>query len=255
MVIGLETFKTFFKGFEENYMVIGGTACDTILEEAALTPRATEDIDLILIVEALSKEFVIRFWEFIQAGEYADKQIEQEQRRCYRFVKPNKENFPLQIELFSRQPDGITLPEKAHLTPIPVEEGLSYLSAILLDEEYYNYTKQNSEVQNGLHRAMPHTLICLKAFAFLNNLERKASGQEVKTKDIDKHKYDVFRLTLLLPPESIYETPEPIKGHLKQFAVAIENNLPDPAAFKGNGFGNVDPKQVLDQYLVSFNLK
>lgn len=28
MVRGLDTFKEFFKGFEDNYIIIGGTACE-----------------------------------------------------------------------------------------------------------------------------------------------------------------------------------------------------------------------------------
>ena len=28
MVRGIDTFKEFFKGFEDNYVIIGGTACE-----------------------------------------------------------------------------------------------------------------------------------------------------------------------------------------------------------------------------------
>ena len=58
MVRGLEQFKAFFSEFEDNYVIIGGTACEIHEEIYAQTPRATKDIDVILIVEALSKEFV-----------------------------------------------------------------------------------------------------------------------------------------------------------------------------------------------------
>ncbi len=61
MVRGIDTFKEFFKGFEDNYVIIGGTACEIHEELYAQTPRATKDIDIILIVEALSHEFVARF--------------------------------------------------------------------------------------------------------------------------------------------------------------------------------------------------
>lgn len=30
MVRGIDTFKEFFKGFEDNYVIIGGTACESM---------------------------------------------------------------------------------------------------------------------------------------------------------------------------------------------------------------------------------
>ena len=31
MVRGIDTFKEFFKGFEDNYVIIGGTACEILI--------------------------------------------------------------------------------------------------------------------------------------------------------------------------------------------------------------------------------
>lgn len=56
MVRGIDTFKEFFKGFEDNYVIIGGTACEIHEDLYAQVPRATKDIDIILVVEALSAE-------------------------------------------------------------------------------------------------------------------------------------------------------------------------------------------------------
>ena len=70
MVIGIDKFREYFKDFTGNYIIIGGTACDIILDDAGFTPRATKDIDIILIVEALKPEFVEQFWSFIKEGNY-----------------------------------------------------------------------------------------------------------------------------------------------------------------------------------------
>ena len=70
MVRGLEIFRQHFKDFTDNYVIIGGTACDIIIDNIGLTPRATKDIDIILVIEALSPEFVKHFWEFIKTGNY-----------------------------------------------------------------------------------------------------------------------------------------------------------------------------------------
>ena len=57
MVRGIDKFREFFTGYEGNYVIIGGTACEMHEEIYAQTPRATKDIDIILIVEALSSGF------------------------------------------------------------------------------------------------------------------------------------------------------------------------------------------------------
>jgi hypothetical protein len=57
MVRGLDIFKKYFEQYPENYVIIGGTACDIIIDEAGFVPRATKDIDIILVVEAISSEF------------------------------------------------------------------------------------------------------------------------------------------------------------------------------------------------------
>ena len=43
MVRGLDTFRTWFKDYSDNYIIIGGTACDAALSDAGLTARATKD--------------------------------------------------------------------------------------------------------------------------------------------------------------------------------------------------------------------
>ena len=41
----------------------------------AQTQRATKDIDIILIVEALSSDFAAKFWEFVKTAGGTDKGI------------------------------------------------------------------------------------------------------------------------------------------------------------------------------------
>ena len=70
MVKGLEKFKEHFAGFEDNYVIIGGTACDITLRDTDMRPRATDDIDMILVIEKMTPEFARQFWNFIALGEY-----------------------------------------------------------------------------------------------------------------------------------------------------------------------------------------
>ncbi|UVV58176.1 hypothetical protein NXY28_18040 [Bacteroides thetaiotaomicron] len=74
MVRGLEKFKEYFKDFSDNYIIIGGTACDIALTGSDMPPRATDDIDMILIVDNMTPEFGQRFWQFISEGEYQNRE-------------------------------------------------------------------------------------------------------------------------------------------------------------------------------------
>ena len=70
MVRGINSFKEWFKGYEEQYAIIGGTACDLLMADEGLAFRATKNIDLVLIVEALDAAFGKRFWEYVISAGY-----------------------------------------------------------------------------------------------------------------------------------------------------------------------------------------
>lgn len=148
------------------------------------------------------------------------------------------------IELFSRKPDLISTVEGMHLTDIPTGEDVSSLSAILLDDDYYNFTLANTTLSEGLHHATEIALICLKAKAFLNNRARKQEGQEVREDEIAKHKRDVLRLAVTLTPDTKVDAPEVIKRDIRQYiAILQEENLDVRQLLKGQG--NITLEQVI----------
>ena len=53
MVRGIDSFRDWFRGYEGQYAIIGGTACDLLMSEEGLDFRATNDIDLVLIIERI----------------------------------------------------------------------------------------------------------------------------------------------------------------------------------------------------------
>nr|MBC8490624.1 hypothetical protein [Bacteroidota bacterium] len=228
-------FPRGLKDHTQNYVIIGGTACDIHIEVAGFTPRATKDIDIILIVEALDISFVKRYWEFIKAGNYTVQEKSTTDRNYYRFMKPENKAFPKQVELFSRKPNAIQYEGEGHFTPIPSDADFSSLSAILMDDEYYNFTIKHSSSEEGLHHANPEALICLKAKAFLDMKEQKAKGEQVDDRHIKKHKSDVFRLALLLAPANTFVIPKGIKTDMLQFVDIIKDELPDKYMFKAMG--------------------
>jgi len=254
MVIGLDVFKKYFEAYPDNYVIIGGTACDLIIDEAGFVPRATKDIDIILVVEALSSEFVTQFWKFIEDGNYERREKNDDERKYYRFMKPENPEFPFQIELFSRNPDLLDLDVQAHLTPIPVDDDLTSLSAILMDDDYYHYMLEHCTLEDGLQRANTEALICLKAKAYLEIAERISKGSKEDTKKLRKHKGDVFRLAVMLAANDEFELPESIKADLQSFIDTIAGELPDKAIFKEMGMSAISVENVLKQIIKSFQL-
>ena len=65
MVVGMDIFKSWFKDYQDNYIIIGGSACDAAITDAGFTPRATKDIDIILVIEALSDAFVAHLFHCV----------------------------------------------------------------------------------------------------------------------------------------------------------------------------------------------
>ena len=86
MVNGLDLFKENFQSFEDCYTVIGGTACSVLMENAALEFRATQDIDMILLVDSPRfNEFAEQLLEFIDDGDYYCEERAKGTKRLYRF--------------------------------------------------------------------------------------------------------------------------------------------------------------------------
>lgn len=134
MVRGLDLFRTHFAQYADRYLLIGGTACEIVMTSAGLPFRATKDLDIVLCAEALDVDFVRAFRAFVAVGGYQTHERSDGGRQFYRFHRPLNPEYPSMLELFSRQPDTLQLAEGSHLTPIPVEDDLSSLSAILLNE-------------------------------------------------------------------------------------------------------------------------
>lgn len=246
MVIGIDKFSDYFRGFEGCYILIGGAASNLIEESNLLVPRATKDLDLILVAEALNYEFISRFWQFIREAGYVHKQRGTEKTEFYRFFKPKDVSFPFQIELLSRKPDIISLPDDIVIGPIPMGEEMSSLSAIMLDDDYYHFTTEHSDVVQNVHIAKSEALICLKAKAYLNLRASKEAGQFVNSGDIVKHKNDVIRLGATLSPESSCQLPESIKCDMLAFFDKVAGDLPhDEFLNKAGIFGDLTVQGIL----------
>jgi hypothetical protein len=242
MVRGLDKFREHFRGYEENYVLIGGTAGSLAMEEAGLEFRVTMDLDIVLCIEVLNANFVRVFWDFIRAGRYQNKQKSTGENRFYRFYEPEDKDFPEMLELFSRIPDALAYEGEGDLTPIPMEEEVSSLSAILLDESYYKFLHTGKRDLDGLSVIDPERIIPLKARAWLDLTQRKQQGYAVDSRDIKKHKNDVFRLYRMVSPDTRVEMPKQVGVDMSRFLSAMETEHTD---LKILGYRGYTVEQVL----------
>jgi hypothetical protein len=150
--------------------------------------------------------------------------------------------FPWMIELFSRIPDALALKGKTHLTPIPVDEELSSLSAILLDEAYYSFIHDSKMEKGGFTVVPPECLVPLKAKAWLNLTALRDVGQKIDKNDIKKHKNDIFRLFQIIEPDKRLALPGLIGQDLDRFLREVEADPPlslKPFGLMGTAIGQV----------------
>jgi hypothetical protein len=202
MVKGLDVFREYFADQADQFVLIGGTAATLAMEDVGLEFRATKDLDIVLHIEALTPNFGRTFWTFVEKGGYEIRQASGTGKPVfYRFQKPADTRFPAMLELFCRSPDGIQLAAGSHLTPIPLDEGVASLSAILLDDGYYSFIIEGRRGSEGLAWIGADRLIPLKAKAWLDLTERKEKGEKIDAKSVRKHANDVIRLSQLLAPE------------------------------------------------------
>lgn len=243
MVSGLDLFRDYFKDYTDKYILIGGTACDLAMENMGLNFRATKDLDIVLILEALNVEFANAFWSFIKEGLYQNRQTSTGKKLFYRFYEPEKEAFPYMIELFSRKPNVFKLPHESHVAPIPLDEEISSLSAILIDSDYYDFIKKGQKVADDLSIISQEYLIPLKSRAFLDLCNLKSSGKSIDKKDIKKHKNDVFRLYQILSMDTDIVLPQSIADDMRMFFEKISDEPPD---LKNLGIRNTSLAEVID---------
>jgi len=245
VVKGLTVFRDYFKGDQDKYVLIGGAACYLVMDEVGLDFRVTKDLDIVLCVETIDAEFAQKFWSFVHEGEYEHLEKSTGKKQFYRFVKPKNRAFPFMLELFSRQPDGLILAGEPTLTPIPIDEDVSSLSAILMDDHYYQLMLAGKQELDEVCVLEPGTIVVFKAKAWLDLTARKKAGERVDSRDIKKHKNDVFRLFQLLEPKNKIGLPEEIKADMRQFIEAVRQ---EPPVLKSLGIKGVTVDEVFETF-------
>lgn len=215
-VRGMDTFKAHFAEFQDCYTLIGGSACDLIFAEQGLAFRATKDLDIVVLANRPAQAFAEAFWRFVREGGYTCGWRNDPCVHFYRFTEPKEAGYPHMIELFARHPD-FDLQGDHTLVPLPLDDDISSLSAILLDDDYYEFLTHGLSAVGGVSIVDVLHLIPLKARAHVDLNDRKARGQHVNSADLKKHKKDVLRLVPIAPADARVDVCDDIKADMGRF--------------------------------------
>jgi uncharacterized protein YeeX (DUF496 family) len=185
MIQGLQTFKEFFKDFQDDYVIIGGLATAMIM-----------------------------------------------------------------IELFAKHSNDSAIMQDNHIIPIKTPENYKYLSAILLDNEYFSLLVDYTRKFDGLHIATQEVLIPLKIFAYLNLVNNQQQ-------DYKKHFNDVIKLISLLDEDDkIILTNKPLSDmqeFLQILEATPENRIKD-ILYSANIL-NITRQDIIDGLVNAYGLK
>lgn len=149
-------------------------------------------------------------------------------------------------------PDVLQPIASGKLTPIPFDEEVTSLSAILLDDDYYAFIMAGRREVNGLPWIGEDRLIPLKAIAWLELSERKEQGEQVDAKNRRKHVNDVLRLSQLLTATTRIPLQGRIVDDMRRFLeVAAADDALDPSAL---GLGRISLQEVMARIAQAYGL-
>ncbi|WP_125763987.1 hypothetical protein [Levilactobacillus mulengensis] len=227
-----DKFFTYFREYTDCYVIIGGNAAAFWLEQDQQDFRATQDYDMVVIFESTTDDFAKHFRAFILENHYfvCETGTDTNKQKVYYRYKLNpqtgNDDVPKQIELFSRIPLKYQLDLPTETTPLHYEEGPS-LSAIVLDDNYYQLLKNCQELVGDVSVLSIPGLIFFKAKAHLDIVQRLSEGKKISHRaDKSKHFKDVCRLCDLLSREESFKiasVPVACQNDLRSFITIVES--------------------------------
>jgi hypothetical protein len=217
MVTGLELFRKYFQDYPQDYILIGGVACELVLDTMHLRFRPTDDFDVVIVSEHLKSGFGAALKRFICDGGYTVQHRKSNNRPTFfRFVDPENGDFPAKLELATDKPAKDWIFDFA---PLDAGDEKSSLSAILFENNYYNFICSNTSIIQGVTTIALEGLIPLKALAF-SELSKIKSPSEKILINMEKHVGDIFRLANALSGEQ-FQIPQEIAENLSATLTSI----------------------------------
>lgn len=234
VVPGIDVFATAMEAHTDDYVLIGGAACSILFDRVGQSFRATEDLDIVILADRCDASFARDFWAFVKSADYECGRREEGQCAYYRFIlqksSPLRASHPAQIELFARHPEFELGYESSEIAPLPFDETVSSLSAIILDDGYYEFIRDHATSINGVSLLSAIHIIPLKMRAHIDINDKHELGRHCNEKDLKKHRRDVAQLSELLAPRDRL----PLSGQMLEDAHRFLSDFESYAAGETN---------------------
>lgn len=214
---GIELFRQAMEGFEDQYVLIGGAACHLLKSKVGEVFRPTKDLDIVLLETEENSDFAKALWGFIEDGRYAAHVGSGEHQHYYRFVRPQAPGYPTMLEFFARRPTFLDKNYEGHLTPFHLSDEVASLSAILLDDAYFDFLLSGMHVYSGISLPQETHVIVLKMRAYIDLEARKSRGEKIDSKNVRKHLRDVVDMARQLTGEEEILLSETLQVDVEQF--------------------------------------
>ena len=147
---------------------------------------------------------------------------------------------PLLDELFEGR-----LPASSNiLTPLHIDDSVSSLSAILLNDEYYQALLHGRDIIDGFSVLKHSWLIPFKAKAWLDLNARSLRGEHVDSRNLKKHRNDIIRMAAELVLERC-ELPGEVREDMAKFIDAMNVSDQEIKNLKIRGVRAEDIRQLL----------
>lgn len=202
----IKHFCSHFEKFPDCYVLIGGSACALWYENQEPAFRPTKDVDVVLFAKSLPTEFADALNSYLSENKYQTCSILSEEKtsvRMYRFTTAPDAAAPQQIELLSCKGELKLAPEQ-HIGPLKAGDEYTHFSCILMDDEYFDFLRQNTRHLQGIPVPSRLALVVLKIKAYLNirQMRQSKDGEPRPSLDeMNKHRNDACLLLLDANPE------------------------------------------------------
>ena len=107
--------------------------------------------------------------------------------------------------------------ETSEVAPLSFDGAVSSLSAIILDDGYYEFIRDNATNVEGIVLLDALHIIPLKMRAHIDINRSYEEGRHCNDKDRRKHRSDVTRLAGLLPPSARLKLSEQMRADAEDF--------------------------------------
>ena len=236
-MIGGGFLYDYLSELRENYILIGGNALSLNLKDKGVDFRETVDLDIVIVIrgDGSDSNFFHEIDRFIIENGYVGKKFNGSTPggSAFRFTlnSSGDENTPKIIEFFSRKPeyfDDSKVERKGHITPIETGDGISNLSAILLDDNVYEYIISSRTSLNGISTVTLECILGLKCVAWMGNKELFESETDGITEfTVRKHMQDIITISNTIGEPGSLEYPEEIIKKIKQSKITLEQMQSD----------------------------